>query len=323
MMIPWRYSDDPLLRHEMTLEELNEKIGQDKIFSGTEVDAETQNKLIDFFLLDRLGFSEKKFLWMWRRNLNLYYPIYKQELEMWSERKTEKWFFDNHKKGTTEHKGKTTLDEQTRVELSRTLARVVADVFSGKTSTEGNSSGKTSSETDSNGENEDTYKNGSTGKDRQFTFNYPESNYQGGIIPYDLDNNPSVEFISAQADRLNKSDDTHTGSGADENHAETAGTHSDEFQTNGTDDNKRDVNTNDTEHSESNGTRGQEGTDDWTEQTDNQGDNLNKLVDELIAQIPLTNFFKKFTDKLKPCFQQTYLMEEVMEEDDINVDEFI
>lgn len=318
----WKYSDDPSLRHEMTLEELKEKIGQPAVFAGTTVDEETQNQLLDFFLLDRLVAPQKQFLWYWRRRLNLYYPIYKEELEMWAERKTEKWFFDNHKKETKTHDGTFKLDEETKAELQRTIARTVADVFAGTTSGTGKSSGTTERSSDSTGESSDTYANGSEGKDRNFSFNYPESNYQGGVIPYDLNNNPVVEFISTQGDHLDKSSDTHNGSGSDERHDTGDEIRSDQYENSGTNDHTNNTTADETDGETSTGTRGQETTTHWEESTDRQGDNLNALVDELITQIPSTNFFKKLTDKLKPCFQHTYLLDEIMEEDGID-DEYL
>lgn len=318
-MIPFNYYDNPFLKHEPTLEELVDKIGQPAVFAGTDVDAVTQNSLIDFFLLDRLCDVQKRFLWHWRRNLNLYYPIYKQELDMWAERRAEKWFFDNFKSETRQHDGTFKLDENTKVELMRELSRTINDIFASKTHGEGNSSGKTSSTADSNSSSSDTYTNGSDGKRRQFSFNYPESNYTGGVIPYDINNNPSVEFISTQGDGLDKSTDTHTGSDESENHSETDGTRSDEYTQNGTADNTNDQKTAENTGENTTGERGQETETHWIETLKRQGDNLNALATELIAQIPETNFWKKFTSHLKCCFQQTYLVDELLEEDDIDV----
>lgn len=318
-MIPFNYYDDPFLKHEPTLEELVDKIGQPAVFAGTDVDTLTQNSLVDFFLLDRLCDAQKRFLWHWRRNLNLYYPIYKQELDMWAERRAEKWFFDNFKNETRQHDGTFKLDEETRVELMRELSRAINDIFASKTHGEGNSSGKTGSTTDSNGSGSDTYNNGSDGKRRQFSFNYPESNYTGGVIPYDLNSNPNVEFISTQGDGLDKSTDTHNGSDENEAHSETDGTRSDEYTQNGTTDNTSDQKTAESAEETTSGTRGQETATHWIETLNRQGDNLNALATELIAQIPETNFWKKFTSHLKCCFQQTYLVDELLEEDDIDV----
>ena len=116
MYYPWfeRYDRDPILRHEITFSELVEKLGSIEVYKNTSVNAETQNALNDFFAFDRLCDKEKKFLWFWRRRLNLFYPIYAQELEMWKERKTEKWFFDNYKNDSITHDGTFSLDEDTK-----------------------------------------------------------------------------------------------------------------------------------------------------------------------------------------------------------------
>ena len=86
---PWfvRYDLDPILKHEITFSELIEKLGSIEVYKNTSVNMETQNALNEFFAFDRLCDKEKKFLWFWRRRLNLFYPIYAQELEMWKERK--------------------------------------------------------------------------------------------------------------------------------------------------------------------------------------------------------------------------------------------
>ncbi len=39
---------------------------------------------------------------------------------------------------------------------------------------------------------------------RALNYQYPESNYQDGVLPYDLDSVPNVEFISSQTDAKGK-----------------------------------------------------------------------------------------------------------------------
>ena len=310
------YAKDPLLSHEMTMEELVTKIGQPAVFAGTEVDDATQSSLIDFFLLDRLCDKEKRFLWLWRRRLNLYYPIYKEQLEMWEERRAEKWFFDNFKEETTQHDGTFKLDENTKVELMRELERKFADIFSSKTTGTGTSDGTTAHTGDTNSTGTENSEDNGNSKNRSFAFNYPESNYQGGVIPYDMDNNPSVEFINTQADALGKTDNTHSGNTENEGHETADDERHDEYKQSGTTDNTDDSMTNETGNENTTGERGQETETHWTEKVNRQGDNLNALARELIEQIPLTNFFKELTDKLQVCFQSTYLLDELMEGDD-------
>lgn len=318
-MFPINYSDDPFLKHEPTLEELVDKIGQQAVFAGTDVDVVTQNSLIDFFLLDRLCDTQKRFLWLWRRNLNLWYPIYKQELDMWAERRAEKWFFDNFKNEERTHDGTFHLDEETKVELLRELERTINDVFSSKTHGEGENSGKSDGTTAGNSEGTDEYQDGSNGKRRSFSFNYPESNYSGGVIPYDIENNPSVEFISTQGDGIDKTNDNHTGSDTKRTDGENHDTNSGNYTQDGTVDNTNNQTSKEGTGENTTGNRGQDTQTHWKETLKRQGDNLNSLAEELINQIPTTNFWNKFTRKMKTCFQTTYLVDELLEEDDIDV----
>lgn len=310
-----RYSDDPMLRHQMTFEELEEKIGREKIFEKTNVDAETQEKLSLFFALDRLCDNEKRFLWLWRRNLLQWYPVYLDEMTVWAERKTMAWFFDNYKTEHKEHSGNINLDETTKTELKRTLARVFEGLLNG---TEGQVS-SSKSQTDTSGTSDNSHTGSdtkdSTGKDRQFSFNYPESNYQGGVIPYDIDNNPSVEFLNSQGDRLTKSHDA--GSDSSTDNGETSGSEANEQS------GKLDTTRQQTDNQTTNDTENQTGTGEkkalteetWTEDSRRQGDNINKLLDELLATIGNTDFFRKFTKRLQPCFRTSVLVDEIYEED--------
>lgn len=314
-----RYSDDPMLRHRMTYGELEEKIGREKIFEKTGVDAETQEKLRLFFELDRLCDSEKRFLWLWRRRLLQWYPVYKDELTVWTERKTKEWFFDNYKMEHKEHGGTVKLDEATKTELTRVLSRVFEGILHGTEGQVSTSNAKTTADGTSSGNHAGDNSKDGNGKDRQFSFNYPESNYQGGVIPYDLDNDPSVEFISTQGDRISKNHEE----GHDE--SEDTGTTSEKgtAEQTGKVDTKRDQNdnqtTNDNETQNGNGEKKALTEENWQEDTRRQGDNINKLLDELLDTIGNTDFFKRFTKRLQPCFQASVLVDEIYEEDGYEV----
>ncbi len=316
----YNYKNDPLLRHEMTMEELVEKMGRPAVFAGTSVDDVTAAALVDFFLLNRLADYPKRFLWLWRRRLNLYYPIYKEELEMWTARKAFAWFYDNNVTGKKTHDGTQRLDEETAAELLRELARTMNDTLEGKTHSEGNSEGSTENNTQTDASGTDTYNNAGNDKRRQFAFNYPESNYSGGVIPYDLENNPSVEFINTQGDAVGKTGETHNGSDTNESETDATGSHSDNFTQDGTTNNTSENKTSENANENSTGTRAQDITTHWEESDDKRGDNINKLAAELLEQIPATNFWKEFTDKLGVCFQRTYLLDEVIEEEEENGD---
>lgn len=308
------YENDPILKHEITFAELIEKLGDSEVYKGTEVNAETKNMLDDFFGLDRLCDSEKKFLWFWRRRLNLYYPIYAQEVEMWKERKAEKWFYDNWKDGTVTHDGTFALDETTKQDLVREVNTVINTIFGSK------STGETTSdvtrahsgeyERTSSGESDST----TNEKTRAFTFNYPEANYQGGVIPYDMDNNPNVEFIDTQSDALRKSQthETHSenGNGTDSyNETESA-----KGTSKGSTDSTTGTTTRTDENQNATTNRDQDTKTHWTEVTRKQQDNINKLALELIEQLPTTNFFLKLVKQLSICFETVRLEDEERED---------
>lgn len=354
------YNDYKLLRHRKTLaEEVNAR-GYNAIFAGTDVDAETQTALVSYFSQDRLNAPFTKWQWLFSRNLNTYYPIYKDQLDAWTERKTYTWFYDNVKRETLESTKNTDLDETTSNQIAKTLAEIVQNTinetavtdrdntkhstYAGKVEDSGsqNRTGSYSNEDENNtnetttGTHQDT--SAENGKAREFGFNYPESNYQGGVIPYDLTNNPSVEFINNQGDRITKLDKTSSGTtggtkgvtsdgSASGNSTENAsdqritnnsitqdGTdNTDETKTTNRTDN-RNASTND--NTTENGTKATDIQETINEIKTHQGDNLNKLADDLINQIPTTNFFKQFTAVLYKNFQQCYLVDEIIEEMD-------
>lgn len=66
-----------------TLEELIEEVGQEAVFSGTEVDEATQNLLIDWLFDYKLcSDSDTKFLRYFRRRLNNVYPMYLSQVRV-------------------------------------------------------------------------------------------------------------------------------------------------------------------------------------------------------------------------------------------------
>lgn len=245
------------------------------IFKNANIDEVTKEAVKDYFLFDRLCTDNvDKWQWLFRRRINMYYPIYKDQLDIWAERKTYKWYFDNYKDQTTIHDGEGTLNQDVDTKTQRELERLIKDIFNGNVSSTSTSDSEDNS------------------KARSFAFNYPESNYSGGVIPYDLENDPSVEFISTQGDNVGKST----------NHTEAES----EVETNNTDTN------NETENETTKTTQGtkQNTTTDWKETVNRQGDNINKLANELLTDVLKTDFFKQFIDKLKPCFQNIYTVDE-------------
>lgn len=309
------YEYVPQLRHEMTFEEYLEKYTDKDLYKTTPVDDETKAALADFFSLDRLCETPVRFAWLYRRNLYRFYPIYKDELAMWTERKTREWFFDLYKTEHREHDGTFELDEETKAQVARELSRTITDALTGNTTGTGKNSGITSRTADTTGGTTDSSTDNGTDKRRNFSFQYPEANYQGGVIPYDLENNPSVEFINAQSDAIGKDSNIHDGEGTSESHTKDDGTSSNTFEN---ETNVKNDSTNETSEKSgdgSNATRGQQTATHWSEDVNREGDDINNLAKELIAQLPSTDFFKRFTDKMSRCFQHDYLPDEIDEQE--------
>lgn len=239
------------------------------------VDNITRDALKVFFSDIVIGDTPVRFQSMFRRAIMLYYPVYRDQIAVWAERTAKNWLYDNVRNYKLTHEGTATLDAKTIDAISsdatmigKAISKGQIDVFS------------TSSTTSDTSEN---------GKDRTFSFAYPESNYQGGIIPYDLENDPVVEFIDTQADNVSMKD----------THVETET--EDETQTR----NERQDDTTDTEtrKTDQTNTVDQDTTNKWTESKEYDGDTLNKLTAELIEQIPMTDYFYQFTCKMFGCFE--------------------
>lgn len=287
-----------------TLREARKKID---IWDGTKVDAETQEMLVTALDLEVLCDEDlDTWLFYWKRALLIHYPVYKDQMDMWAERKKKEWLFDNYKEIVTEHEGTFHLDETTRNEILSELQRNIDDVFNGKFHGVSVRDADVSGHSDNSGNTSDEYTDTVNGKARGFTFSYPESNYTGGVIPYDIDDNPNVEFISNQSDSITRNITEHDGSSeytnTEDNTTHTDDTTTTDNETNSTDNRGESANESKTDD----GTRGQDTITHWIERVNKQGDNLNSLVDGLIAQIPATDFFRQFVDKMLICFKREF-----------------
>lgn len=304
-----------------TLMRIVDAKGIEWIFENTGVDDITQSALYNFFELDRLCcHSAIKWRWMWRRNLALYYPIYKQELEMWSEYRSLEWLYDKDKVNQKLHTEISKTGEVTKeVEKEeRTGSRTQDTTGRGESSGTGSSTSHQDGNGTSNSSDDTT--TDTTGKERAFSFNYPEANYQGGVIPYDIENNPSVEFISNQADRINKSNTvTHTeGTSGYENESNGKDTseYSDNWESSGSLDEGTKSNTDATKD----GTRDSKNELIYHDRYDYDGNNIVDLADKIINMLPNANFFKKFVDKMSICFSQNYDTDRIELESDVDWD---
>lgn len=288
----------------MTFREAAKKID---IWEGTGVLEEDKKNLHTALDLEVLC-DERIDVWLfyWKRALLMNYPVYRDQAEMWLERKLHKWLFDNFKEIVTEHEGTFRLDETTRNDIVSNIMRNIHDDLTGTFQGTTTRNSDTTERIDEDGASEDHSEDETNSKTRAFSFSYPESNYTGGVIPYDIEDNPSVEFINSQSDSIGRTNSVHDGtseytSGTDRTGHTTeitktdSTTNSDEDRTEEQDETKTDE-----------GVKGQDTLTHWIEKVNRQGDNLNSLVDGLIAQIPMTDFFKQFVDKMLVCFKRTF-----------------
>lgn len=308
-----RWDEVPEFAREEYFKDLIAEYGGEKVYAGTHVDEVTQSALNGYFAMDYLCDRPERFIWLWHRALLTAYPVYIDQMEMWKERKAYKWYYDNQKDNVKTHDGTFHLDETTKAELIKNINDTLKEISKTVTDTDTTNNANASSESHDEGEHQTDGTATTNTKNRQFSFSYPESNYSGGVIPYDLDDNPSIEFISAQADGVGKqSEVTHEdgATSADET------TSSEEKQV-GTLDSAVDYTGDKTgetqENDNSAGEKGQDTATHWQETTTYKGDSLTAIAKELLAELPATDFFKQFVDKLEKCFMHDFLFDEIEE----------
>lgn len=231
------------------------------IWDGLDI-VETQDKTLisDYFEREYIGTSDiSDWLWLWKRRILKWYPLYLDEKNAWLERKGYKWLWDNQVTRKLTHD-----EEGTRNYNLAADSKTVMD------------SDTTTSSTDTGSSND---------KNRSFAFAYPESNYSGGVVPYDLNNDPSVEFISTQGDTMSKEnhEDEHSGRSNTDMTSDT--TKTDKY----TSDNTRDY------------------IDTW----DARGNDLADILPKIMAGIEASDYFNRFTNKLKPLFLNILLTDEL------------
>lgn len=272
-----------------------------------DVDELTKVALVEHFLYSRIcSLNVERWRWMFKRNMRLYYPMYQQELSMWEEYRKLEWFYDKEKVNQKLHEEISTVDETTKdvLDLTDVTNRTQDTAGSGDSS----GTGESSSHQDESGtsHSDDTTDTTVTGKSRAFSFNYPEANYQAGVIPYDLDNNPDVEFISTQGDTVNKSDTHTTGqsdsrySGEQDNTSNSS--YNDRWSSTGNLTGKDDKKTDSTKD----GKRDSTNTLYYHDRYDYDGNNIVDLADKLNELLQATNFWKRFVDRMEICFDMTF-----------------
>jgi hypothetical protein len=296
---------------KMTFKELIGSRGADVVFKGTGVDAETIATLTDYFELEKLGADADTFIWTWRRALLRSYPVYKSYKDMWTEKLSYKWFYDNQYTNKRIYSGTVDITAAMQGELKRALDSIISGT--GESST----SGKNESTRDATGSNKGestssgTETSAGNTKTRDFAFMYPESNYSGGTIPYDLDDDPSVEFISTQQDKLNRdnreSSDSRTSSDTGETTSKETATGTAESTAKSSDTQTTDTDITDT--TSENKTQGTKTA--WTETDESKGADITELARKILDLLPSTNFFAVFADSLQCCFLNVMYFDEV------------
>lgn len=296
---------DPMKEGELFIN-YYEDVGEDELFQNTEVDKTTRLALMNYFRFHELVTHRRMFQVFWENALNKYYPMYRDEIEMWKDRKMREWFFDVEKQDRKEHEGTFHLSEDVVSHVVEELRRRIDTTGNGQR----DFSGKTDTESDRSGNvhimGDESYTDTSNEKNRNFSFRNPESNYTGGVIPYDLDDNPSVEFISTQADAVGRRTSEHTG----ENTSDSTERYNDTAS-----ETRKDVDKTTTEeHADttedrgtgSEGTKNQDSVEHWIETIDREADNINKLAQDLIEQIPKTDFWNQFARRLRSVFRTSF-----------------
>lgn len=204
----------------MTFEELNDSIGAEAIYSGTSVDAATQAALLEWNFdrfLSMEGEDTTNWLRKYRRNLNMFYPIYLDRLRVESVRSNmdpfitefmEKVHDDNGtvtKAGSSVKNGSKGGSDTEQTVTDNTQVRTPDLTTTGSNSTQGSSSTSGSdasrqlseSSGQAHGESEDN------GKARGMQIQYPEANMNG--IPQNIDDFPtSIDYAQGEADNFTK-----------------------------------------------------------------------------------------------------------------------
>lgn len=303
-MMDWKYRDR---LDTPRLSELISEHGKAWLLEGANIDDKTADMLIDYFLMSRINTHlHDEFQWFFRRNINSWYPVYKQQIEMWAELMAKGWYFDNEKTTKKVHKGTANEQIEGLNETVRKLKRIIEDILNSSTDT--NLSDKATSRTTSERSTQggDTSTDTTNSKDRAFSFRFPESNYTGGNIPYDLDNNPSVEFINSQGDTNRRSTVQHVGEYDEDQQATENGNSTDDWEQSTIRDDKRDNNQNDDETTTVTTGQSKDSQNEYEETSDFDGDPLYLIAEKWVELLPTTNYFQQFMDNMSKCFNNFY-----------------
>lgn len=230
----------------MTYQELTDKIGSEQIFAGTEVDEVTQASLLEW-LFDRYlsmeGNDTTKWLRQYRRNLNMFYPIYMGYVRVESIKKNFDPFIVDFMERLHEDSGNSTtqgssskLSQGTNSASDTTITdnkqvRTPDLTTAGQT---GNTRTDEVRNSDSSQDSSSQLNNGSEssqddGQTRGMSIAYPEANM--GSIPSGIGGFPSsIEYAEGETDTFTQN----IHSGSNQSNENSNATHSGSSTQNGT-----------------------------------------------------------------------------------------
>lgn len=276
-------------------------------YDTTNIDPETFGLLREYFYLTPICTNNnEKFSFYFRRNLLKWYPIYKEQLSLFLRLKTYDWFKDNVKENLEKYRGTGTKDstiaeEETKKRLEELTETIRKALTNNKASTYTETTQGTSNE-----QRNDTGKKDQSGKERNFNFAYPESNYQGGVVPYDLNNNPIVEFISTQSDKLYTDSQTTSDAStqAEQKTGKTDGSSTDKIDV--TDETTRNTDATWKDNKDSTLREDTDTTTNYDRTLTNTGVPVHEIFKSFMETVPTTDFFRQFVDKMAVCFNPHY-----------------
>lgn len=203
-----------------TFEELINEVGAATVYSGTDVDEATQGALLEWLFdryLSMYDGDEQKWIRRFRRQLNMFYPMYMDYLRVQDVRASMDPFITEfmervHSGEATSTNGDTTTKSVTgstsgsdrTITDDRTVRtpNLATDTINNNTRTDNLANSSTSTDTGTVG-NVGTVDITDNGKTRGMNIAYPEANM--GSIPQTIDNFPTdISYASGETDGFNR-----------------------------------------------------------------------------------------------------------------------
>ena len=209
----------------ITFQELTDKIGSAEIYSGTQVDQATQAALLEWNFdrpLSMIDGQETTWLRHYRRNLNMFYPIYLDYLRVETVRSNMDPFITEFMERIHEDTGTSTASgsgsksgQSSNTGSDRTVTDnrqvrtpdLTTAGTNGNTRTDNLATSSTNSDTGTVANNGSDSSTDNT-EQRNMNVAYPEANMNA--IPNDIDNFPTnIDYAESEVDQFGKN--THSG----------------------------------------------------------------------------------------------------------------